>query len=57
MTQIMGLLQLAPEIQGKILALADNYHGPQTLSTSKFLESVPWILIDRKAVGLLEEQG
>ena len=53
----MGLLQLAPEIQGKILALADNYHGPQTLSTSKFLESVPWILIDRKAVGLLEEQG
>jgi len=25
-TQIMGLLRLAPEIQGKILALPDNFH-------------------------------
>ena len=26
-TQIMGLLRLAPEIQGKILALPDNFHS------------------------------
>jgi DNA-binding transcriptional MocR family regulator len=26
-TQIMGMLRLAPEIQGKILALPDNFHS------------------------------
>lgn len=37
-TQIMGLLRLAPEIQGKILALPDNFH--RSIVTERILRPI-----------------